>query len=558
MKTEPRPHETLDDLLDRLVADYADALARGGAGPDVDRAAVLARAPAAARPGLERCLKMIEASAARDETAPAGAPLVPGLALDRFLLVRELGRGGMAIVWLAQDEDLRRAVALKVLRPGLAFEPRHVDRFRREALAMARLAHPSIVGVHAVGAARGHHYIAMEYVEGPSLATVLAALPPVGRRTAEDLARACASPAARAGAADSFEAGVARLLAPVAEALAAAHAQGLVHRDVKPSNVLLRADGTPVLCDFGLAKGGDDPALSLTGEPLGTPYYMSPEQAVFADAPKVDHRTDVYSFGVMLYEALGGRRPFDGPDAIAVMHAIRSQLPPALPSLARVSRDADAVVRRAMQRDPTRRYATAADLQADLGALTDRRATSARLDEGGPLRRAWTQLRFATSGQLYEYRSARTVLGLPLVHVIGGMRQPGAPPRVARGWFAAGGERAVGVVAMSRIAFGVFAFGGIAAGGFTWSGIGLGLLACCGIGVGLTSFSGLAVGWLAVGGVALGQTAIGGVAVGTYALGGKTYGEHRVDGMRQDPEAEERFRELLPDALERWLGPHGE
>jgi len=543
--------EPLDDRLDRIVAEYAEALAAGRA---PDAAAVLERVPAKARPGLERCLKMLAASEHVGDAEAWAEPLAPGMELDGFRLVRELGRGGMSIVWLANEVELKRTVAVKVLRPGLAVERRHADRFRREALATARLSHPAVVRVFSVGRARGHAYIAMEYVDGPSLASVLGALGPAddpSARSAEALARAAGAPELARGA-DTFEAAIARLLAPVADALAAAHEQGLVHRDVKPSNVMLRRDGTAVLCDFGLAKGGEDPALSLTGEPLGTPYYMSPEQAVFTET-SIDHRTDVYSLGVTLYEALGGRRPFDGADALAVMHAIRTQLPPALSSLGPVSRDADAVVRRAMQRDPARRYATASDLHADLAALAESRVTRARTEEGGRLRRAWTQMRFATSGQIYEYRSARRLLGLPLVHVIGGPRPTGAPARVARGWLAAGGERAVGVVAMSRVAFGLFAFGGLAAGGFTWSGIGLGVLTFCGIGAGLASFAGISIGALAVGGIAIGHTAIGGMAIGTYAVGGQTYGEHRVDGRHHDEEAAEHFRALLPGPLEGWF-----
>jgi serine/threonine protein kinase len=549
--------ETLDDRLDRIVGDYADALAAGRA---PDPRVYLQQAPARVRPGLERCLKMIAASGA---DSPDGAPVVPqpllpGVSLDGFKLVRELGRGGMAVVWLAHDQQLARPVAIKVLRPGLAYERRHVDRFRREALAMARLAHSGVVRVISVGNALGHAYIAMEYVEGPSLATVLGALPPAARRTPQDLARAAAAPNVARGV-ESFEAALARLLAPVAAALAAAHAEGLVHRDVKPSNILLRADGSPVLCDFGLAKGGEDPALSLTGEPLGTPYYMSPEQAALSEH-EVDHRTDVYSLGVTLYEALAGRRPFDGANALEVMQAIRTQLPPSLTALvpaSAVTRDADAVVRRAMARDPERRYASAGELAAELTALAEGRATRARMAEGGRLRRAWTQLRFATSGQLYDYRSARTFLGLPLVHAIGGPRPPGAPRRVARGWIALGGERAIGLVAMSAEAYGGIAFGAFAVGGFTWSGIGLGLVTFCGIGLGLVSFSGLAVAWFAIGGVALGYGAIGGLAVGSYALGGKAYGTHSLDGMEQDQAAREFFAGVLPGFLQNWLPPAG-
>ncbi|MCZ6597530.1 MAG: serine/threonine-protein kinase, partial [Planctomycetota bacterium] len=245
--------DSIDDLLDQLVAEYSDRVAAGDA---PTKAEVLERVPAAARPGLERCLKMIDAGSAQ---APGVMrPLAPGLQVDQFKLLRELGRGGMAIVWLAQDTELKRPVALKLLRPGLAFEERHVDRFRREALAIARLRHAHIVQIHGVGEAQGYHYLAMEFVEGPSLATVLAALPTDRSPTADDLARALGRPSLAAPG-RTLEQAVQRL----------GHQHGLVHRDVKPSNILIHDDGRAVIADFGLAKGSDDPALSLTGDPIG-------------------------------------------------------------------------------------------------------------------------------------------------------------------------------------------------------------------------------------------------------------------------------------------------
>jgi eukaryotic-like serine/threonine-protein kinase len=545
--SEPRPQD-LDDRLDALVAEFSDELARG-ASPR--KQAYLERVPAEARVGLERCLKRIESGLA---AAPArAAVLAPGLVLGRYRLVRELGRGGMALVWLAHDSELQRPVALKLLRPGLALEPTHVDRFRREALAIARLKHAHIVQIHDVGSAGGLHYLAMEYVEGPSLARVLEALGPREKRRyqADELARAAGIPAlaARGG---TLEQALAALLAPVAEALHAAHERGIVHRDVKPSNLLLRPDGSAVVADFGLAKADGDPALSITGDTLGTPYYMSPEQAYIAGVA-VDHRTDVYSLGVCVYEALTGARPFEGASVLEVFERIRSTFPPSLDSLEpRASRDAAALVRRAMAREPEKRYESARALAADLRTLAEGLSTSAARAEGGALRRAWANTRLYFSGVPFEYRSARTLLGWPLVHVYSGVRERGRPRRVARGWLAASPEVALGFLALGSRAYGAIACGGLSCGLlFSWGGISLGLLSAFGgLSAALFSFGGVSAGYVAIGGCSLGYGAIGGLAVGRYGMGGLVYAEHALSETRHDLTKREFWEILLP-----WFGP---
>jgi serine/threonine protein kinase len=521
-------HST-DDLLDRLVGEYSDALAAGRA---ADPAALLERVPAAQRDALERCLRMVRAGLV---TAPRGTEaLVPGVELEGFRIVRELGRGGMAVVYLAEQLDLRRRVALKVLRPGLALERRHVERFQREALTAAKLAHPHIVQVYAVGETRGYHWLAMEYVEGPTLAEVLERLAErSGPRewSARDLAEA--SGIAALATASSYEHALCALLAPAARALGAAHELGLVHRDVKPSNLLIHRDGRALLADFGLAKGEGDPGLSLTGEPLGTPYYMSPEQAALSARP-IDQRSDVYSLGVTLYEALSGRRPFEGPTVFAVLEAIKSRTPSPLRSVApRRTQAAQAVVRRAMAFEPGERYPSALDLAAELTALAEGRATQALAQEGGPLRRALRFMRQGRGGSS-EYRSERSFLGLPLVHIYFGNRYAGQSRRVAKGWLAVG-DVAVGGVACGGVAFGVVSFGGIA----------LGLLTCwAGIALGYYPMGGLSVGAVPVGGVAAGYGSFGGLAAGRYAFGGKTFATYAIGGNgRKDEEAFEFFRE---------------
>ncbi len=505
--------QTLSDRLDDLVARFSDDLESGRAR---SRDHYLTQVPAEARPGLERCLKMIEAGSA--QTPSAAQPLRSGARLDQYELVREIGRGGMALVWLARDTQLDRSVALKVLRPGLALEERHASRFRREGLAVARLRHPHVVPIHGAGEAHGYAYLAMEFVEGPSLDTALRALPGDRAHTAADLARVTGIPELGMDGRD-FEQALAKLLAPVAEALEAAHAQGLVHRDIKPSNILLHRDGRAMLADFGLAKGPDDPAVSLTGDALGTPCYMSPEQA-FVTGVKIDHRTDVYSFGVTLYEALSGHRPFAGKSFLEVLEAIRSTLPPPVRAVnPACSRDASAVVGMAMARYVEDRYASAARLHEDLVALSEGRPTSALREEGGPLRRLYMHLQLMNSGLPYEYLSPRTFLGLPLVHVITGRRLRGQAPRVARGWFA------VGDVAYGGVACGIRAYGGVACGilgvgVFAFSTVGVGLIACGALGIGVLAFGGVALGVVALGGVAIGGLALGGAAFGWRAGGG--------------------------------------
>jgi serine/threonine protein kinase len=521
--------ESQDERLDRLVADFSDALA---AGREPDEAALLAGVPQAQRESLARCLRMVRAGLL---PAPgATAALLPGVELAGYRIVRELGRGGMAIVYLATQIDLARPVALKVLRPGLALERRHVERFKREALTVARLAHPHIVAVHAVGETRGYHWLAMEYVEGPTLAEALERLSADGRPcrewSAADLARATGLPALDAPGA-SYERALCGLLAPVARALGTAHELGLVHRDVKPSNILIRRDGRALIADFGLAKGESDPGLSLSGEPLGTPFYMSPEQAALTARP-VDQRSDVYSFGVTLYEALSGRRPFEGATVFAVLEAIQSRQPvPLRVHQPRASVSVQACVRRAMAREPVERYPSCLDLAADLTALAEGRATQAQAQEGGAWGRTWRALRQGWRGELTEYKSDACFLGLPLLHIHFNRRPLGQGRRVAKGWIAAG-----------DVAIGGVACGGVTLGGISFGGMGAGLLTWAGVAVGLFPMGGLSLGGYATGGVAGGYAAFGGMAVGQYAMGGRAYGTYVLSGERRDAEAVEFFR----------------
>lgn len=533
MSTQPsRTGPKLDDLLDGLVAEYQDRVAAGG---DPDPRAFLDRAPAEHRAALERSLRMIRAGTA---SAPrASRVLVPGVTLGAYRLVGEIGRGGMAIVFHAVQTDLRRPVALKVLRPGLAVERSHVERFQREALAIARLQHPHIVQVHAVGETDGWHWIAMEYVEGRNLAQAYVELaqrePDPSRWTAEMLCAACGIHAAPFAGLTHAQA-LAKLLAPVARAIGVAHEIGLVHRDVKPSNILVHKDGRALVADFGLAKGDGDPALSMSGEPVGTPYYMSPEQALLAHSP-VDRRTDVYSLGVTLYEGLAGKRPFEGASTFAVLDAIRAHQPePLVRHVPKIAREVECVVDVAMAKEPGERYANAFDLAHDLDQLVSGGVPNASARRGGEWSRFRRALSAANRGHAVEYRTRAQLFGLPLVHTHLGRRVPGTKPRVARGWIASG-ERAFGVVAM----------GGIACGGLACGGIAVGLVGFGGIAAGAFAWGGVAIGGIAWGGIAVGYLAMGGIAAGVYAVGGKAFG---LVGAGKEA------NEVLRQFGQRWFG----
>ncbi len=211
-----------------------------------------------------------------------------------YRLLRQLGRGGMATVYLAVQESVDREVALKIMSPALLVDPDFGTRFLREAKIAAHLHHRHVVGIHDVGRAGDLHYIAMEYLAGgPILAGDGSSRPP---------------------------AFALRVIREIASALNYAHEKGFVHRDVKPDNILLRSDGSSALTDFGIARALDAaPRVTRTGAIVGTPHYMSPEQA---RGKQIDGRSDLYALGIVLYELLTGRVPYHADDslAIGIMH----------------------------------------------------------------------------------------------------------------------------------------------------------------------------------------------------------------------------------------------
>lgn len=291
--------------------------------------------------------------------------------LGEFRILREIGRGGMGIVYEAEQTSLGRTVALKVLPAHATLRGSSVERFRREASMAARLRHPGIVEVHAVGESEGTHYFAMELVEGCSLAERLDSL-----RSTSLLPRSGAElvPTSRER---TYAAAVARMGLELADALDYAHRHGVVHRDVKPSNVLLRRDGHAVLTDFGLAREESRAGLTRTGHFGGTPQYVAPEQA--SGGRPVDGRADLFSLGVTLYEALALRRPFEGETSHGIIRKILTEEPARLTgSDGRVPRDLETAIFKCLEKDPDARYASAAEFAADLRAFLEGRPLAAR------------------------------------------------------------------------------------------------------------------------------------------------------------------------------------
>jgi serine/threonine-protein kinase len=248
----------------------------------------------------------------------------------RYRVLRRLGSGGMADVWLAEDTHLQRQVALKVLHRRFAQDREFVERFRREAEAAAGLQHPNIVSVFDRGEFAGTYYIAMQYIEGPTLKEL------IDRGLTPEEAVA--------------------LIRQVLEAARFAHRNSIVHRDLKPQNVIVDGEGKAVVTDFGIARAGVS-EITQTGSVMGTPHYLSPEQAQGFDVTAV---SDLYSIGVILYEALTGRVPFEADSAVAVAMKQVSQTPQRPSSINhRLTPALDAVVMRALEKDPGQRFQSA-------------------------------------------------------------------------------------------------------------------------------------------------------------------------------------------------------
>lgn len=358
----------VQSALDRPAGERAAFLASACAGDDDLRreaASLLERASRA--DGF--LAKPLDALAAAEHSR--GPALVSGQTLAHYRIVKAIGAGGMGEVYSAHDTRLDRQVALKILPAELAVDASRRSRFAREAKAVAALNHPNIVTVHAVEEADGRHFITMELVKGRTLAELLP----------------------RKGfALEQFF----NIAIPLADAVAAAHQQGITHRDLKPTNVMVREDGQLKVLDFGLAKATGDPSnrgghaltrsATQPGQIAGTPAYMSPEQA---EGKTIDTRSDIFSLGVVFYEMLTGERPFAGETAPALVSSVLKDTPrPVIEFKPAIPRRLASLVHRCLEKNPVKRYQSAIDLGHDLGEAQRDNASIAATSSTGTTSRA--------------------------------------------------------------------------------------------------------------------------------------------------------------------------
>lgn len=357
----PSAGDAGDHVVDQAFEEYVALAARGDT-PAVDEYCRKVGDPSGElKRRLEALRWMLDARQGQRE--PDERPMLDEL--GGFRLLRRLGEGGMGVVYLAEQTALGRHAAVKVIRPENVGSPTAEARFDRETRAVAKLRHPHIVTVFAAGEDRGVRYLAMEFVPGRNLFDRLT------------------DSSARTGPAS--HALILKWARQIASALHAAHQAGVIHRDVKPSNIWISADDDALLMDFGLARHDDATLPTITREFAGSPAYAAPEQF----EPRfgaLGPRTDVYSLGVTLYEALSGNLPFQGNSAEQLLHQVLLQQAPPLRGIDRsIPKDVATVVQKAMEKSPERRYSSAEEFEADLTALLEMRTIRAR--PAGPMRR---------------------------------------------------------------------------------------------------------------------------------------------------------------------------
>ncbi len=372
-----------------------------------------------------------------------------GETISHYVIREKLGEGGMGVVYKAVDTKLDRTVALKFLAPHLLRNDDARRRFEQEAKTAASLNHPNICTLYEIDEADGHTFLALEYIDGEGL---------------DEIAGRGPLPAAQA----------ADYAAQAARGLAAAHAKGIVHRDIKGGNIMVTAAGLVKVMDFGLARLTSDARLTQDGTVLGTPAYMAPEQLEGLD---VDARADVWALGVVFYEMLAGRLPFKAEYRQALLYAVMHEQPE---PLAEAPEELAAIVAKALEKDPAARYADAAEMGAAIDAFVDAERSSAATPPAAKQGGEWT--------------SKQRVFGLPLVHIA-----TGYDPLTGR----------------IRIAKGIIAIGNVAVGGVAVGGVSLGAIAIGGVTAGIASLGGVALAlWVAFGAVTVGLDPRGVVAIG--------------------------------------------
>lgn len=400
--TDDSSDSSVETLLGQVAGEYFEQMT-GGEAPDIEdfarRYPEIAEQIRCAFPALQAV------GQTRQEEPSQPGPLAHDKRLGDFRIVGELGRGGMGVVYEAEQLSLGRQVALKVLMFAALAQEHSLQRFRNEVRAAGALHHPNIVPIHAVGEEQGVHYFAMQLIRGRTLAEVIAQLvvmqaagqslngSSISKSISVDEADDRSWQSGRANTRDThvnvstvasderrsaFARAVARLGVQAAEALQHAHESGVLHRDIKPGNLMLDAEGQLYITDFGLARMEADVGITMTGDLVGTLRYMSPEQAL-AKRTVIDHRSDIYSLGATLYELLTLRPPLDGASRQELLKQIAVEDPPKLRQInPSVPRELETIVLKAIEKEPEDRYETANELADDLRAFLEDRPIKAK------------------------------------------------------------------------------------------------------------------------------------------------------------------------------------